>query len=81
MKSKYPNINVNLYEGEFQWGCECIGETRCQFALCEIMPPTGDDECAFRDYGNCRNDGAQQKALEALHVKIKKQLKEMGEKQ
>lgn len=81
MKPKYPNISVNLYEGEFMLGYECIGETLCQFALCEIMPPTGDDECAFRDHGDCRGAGAQQKALDVLQAKIKKHLKEIGENQ
>lgn len=81
MRQKHPNISVNLYEGEFMVAFECIGETSCRFALCEIMPPTGDDDCAFRENGDCRNQAGQQKALESLQTKIKKQLKEIGAEQ
>jgi hypothetical protein len=69
------NINATLYDGEFQVGYDCVGVEICRFALCEIMPPTGDNECAFRAYGSCKNPPAQQTALEALRNKITRELK------
>jgi hypothetical protein len=73
------NINVSLYDGEFQVGFDCVGVELCQFALCEMMPPDGNEECFFREYGSCRFPAAQLVALEALHNRIKREMKKYEE--
>lgn len=74
---KTTNINASLYNKEFQVYFECAGEVNCQFALCEIMPPDGQDECSYRQYGGaCKCVEAQVAALRALKEKLSRQLKD-----
>jgi hypothetical protein len=74
--TKTANINANLYDGEFQLGFDCVGVENCRFALCPLMPPTGDEDCTYREHGSCRDTSAQQAALEALKKRIVKELKQ-----
>lgn len=77
--TKTTNINANLYDGELQIGFDCVGVESCRFALCPTMPPTGDEECTYREYGSCRRTSAQQAALNDMLNRIKKELKQFKE--
>lgn len=77
--NKTANINANLYDGDFQLGYDCVGVVTCRFGLCYVMPPSGDEECIFREYGSCTCQPAQQEALEALRKRIDAELKQMRE--
>ena len=74
--TKTANVNVTLYDGEFQVGFDCVGVEICRYALCSEMPPDGNEECFFREYGSCKSPVAQQTALETLNNRIKKELKQ-----
>jgi len=74
--TKAANINVSLYDGEFCVAFDCVGVMVCRFALCSVMPPDGNEECTYREYGSCRGPIAQQTALNDFLNKIKKELKQ-----
>jgi len=74
--TKTTNICASIYEGEFNLDFACVGLDMCKFALCPVMPPTGDDECCYRDHGDCRSPVAKQSALEKLRNRITKELKQ-----
>lgn len=78
---KYPNVTAALYDDEYQLNFDCVGVETCRFALCSIMPPTGDEECVSREYGACRCIPAQTAALEALRKKIGQTLKDLKEQE
>lgn len=80
--NKTANVNASLYDGDFQVGFDCVGVEVCRFALCSEMPPTGDEECFFREYGSCRFEAAQYAALETLRNRITREMKKLsGEQQ
>lgn len=76
-KKQNANVHASIYFKDFDFGFECSGAQTCRFALCAIMPPTGEDECAHQYCGSCKNPVAQYAALESLGKRIKKHLKEM----
>ena len=78
---KYPNVSASLYDNEFQVNYDCVGVETCRFALCPIMPPTGDDECVMKEYGSCRCIHAQMASLYALHKEIGATLKNLKEQE
>lgn len=77
--TKTTNINAGIYEGELHLDFACVGLDMCKFALCPVMPPTGDDECCYRDHGNCQSPVAKQVALETLVTRLKRELKKLEE--
>lgn len=77
--TQYPNLSANLYDGNFDTSFECIGVERCQFALCPEMPPTGDDECCYVEYGVCRRVSAQLEALRILRIRVTTMMKGLEE--
>lgn len=80
-RQTYPNVSVSLYDGEFHLAYDCVGEGNCKFALCSFMPPSGEDECFFREYGSCRCSAAQHEALKATQTRIKTVLKAICEEE
>lgn len=76
-RSKKPHISGMIYDGDFQLSYECAGEVSCEFALCEIMPPSEESNCCFRDHGSCRCHAAQKAAIEALRRKLHGALKQL----
>jgi hypothetical protein len=78
-RTKTANICANIYEGEFQVSFDCVGVAACRFALCHMMPPDGSEECTYREHGACLSPSAKHAALEALHGKIRKELKQYAE--
>ena len=74
--TKTANVNAALYNGEFQVGFDCVGVEACRFAFCSEMPPDGSEECFFQEYGSCKRPVAQHTALETLHNRIKRELKQ-----
>ena len=74
---KNPNVCATIYEGRFDTNFDCPGVEVCKFALCQEMPPTGDEECCFREYGSCRRPVAQHAALDELRKKITRELKKL----
>lgn len=73
--TKTANICANIYEGEFLLSLDCVGVDLCRFALCSLMPPDGSEECTYREHGSCRNPAAQYAAVETLHNRLTKELK------
>ena len=76
-RNKKPNINAMVYDGEFSLHYDCAGEVFCEFALCEIMPPSEESTCCFRDHGSCRRPAAQKAAIDALRRKLNGALKQL----
>jgi hypothetical protein len=72
--TKSANINATLYDGEWQVNYDCVGVGTCRYALCSIMPPSGDEECAYREYGACRCLPAQYAALGAFKNRAAREL-------
>lgn len=72
---KTANVCANIYEGEFMLNFDCVGVEKCRHALCPIMPPDGQEECAYCEHGSCRRTLAQIAALELLRTKINGELK------
>lgn len=77
--TKTANVCANIYEGEFQLTFDCVGVMVCKFALCQMMPPDGSDECTYREHGSCLCPHAKSAALESLRSKITKELKQLEE--
>jgi len=73
----YPNINVSLYDGAFDTGCDCP-EENCRFGLFEIMPPIDGAKCIYNKY-SCHCHEARAKAIEAVIRRLKKELKDLQE--
>lgn len=73
--TKTANVNVTLYDGEFQVGFDCVGVEVCRYALCSEMPPDGSEECFFRQHGSCIRPPAQYSALEKILNRITKEMK------
>jgi len=74
---KMANINIGLYDGEFQACYECVGEDRCKLAMFFTDPPAADDECAKKHQGgSCLHPLMIRPALEALRDKITEELKQ-----
>lgn len=76
---KTANICANIYEGEYQVNFDCVGVKVCRFALCQVMPPDGSEECTYRDYGSCLCIHAKSAALESLKNRLTKELKQLQE--
>lgn len=76
-RSKKPHISGSIYEGDFSLHYDCAGEVSCKFALCEIMPPSADSTCCFRDHGSCLCHAAQKAAIKALCRKLQEALKQL----
>lgn len=77
--TKTANVCANIYEGEFQINFDCVGVTVCRFAMCSMMPPDGDEECTYRDYGSCILPHAKHAAIESLRNRLSKELKRIEE--
>lgn len=73
------NITATLYDGDFCLSFDCGEITTCKYALCETMPPDGDQKCYFREYGACRNGAAQLAALTALRDRLTRELRQIAE--
>ena len=71
----YPNINVNLYDGQFDTGFDCP-QDECKFKFCEIMPPQPESTCFYNKY-ECQCHGARIKAIEAVIRRLKSELEEL----
>jgi hypothetical protein len=71
--TKTANLCVTIYEGDFDISFDCVGVEMCRFALCPVMPPTGEEECTFREHGTCRSASAKVAALELLSSRIKRE--------
>lgn len=76
-RSKKPHISASIYEGDFSLNYDCAGEVSCKFALCEIMPPTAESTCCFREHGSCLCQAAQKAAIEELRRKLNGALKQL----
>lgn len=77
MAKRPANIYASMYDGTFDVGFDCSGETNCKFALCFLMPPTGDDPCSFHGGGTCNRIAARIAALELLRQRIGKEIKQL----
>ena len=72
----YPDVNANLYGGDFSAGFDCPDSGRCKHCLCEHNPPEERDVCTFRgDCGACVSIGARIDALNALARRLKAEAK------
>ena len=71
----YPNINVNLYDGQFDTGFDCP-QDECKFKLCEIMPAQPGAKCIYNKY-ECHCHEARTKAIEAVIRRLKSELEEL----
>lgn len=78
-RNNKPHINSMIYDGDFSLHYDCAGELSCKFALCEIMPPSAESTCCFRDHGSCRCQAAQKAAIEGLSRRLKSALKQLEE--
>ena len=77
--TKSANAVATLYEGAFDITFDCVGVEVCRFGLCSEMPPTGREECTFREHGSWRRTAAQIAAVESLRVRLAKELKRLEE--
>ncbi len=77
-KKLKPNINANIYEGEFDIGFDCPGASLCAYSLCYVMPPDEDSVCTFYDCA-CTRPAAKVAAIESLQRRIAKELKQCRE--
>lgn len=59
----------------------CPGPTKCDHAICVIMPPTGEDKCFHEGVGWCHSNDHKVAALRALTREINKHIKEIEEEQ
>lgn len=73
--TKTANINVTLYDGALEIYFDCAGSDTCRFALCPVMPPSGEEDCCFMQNGSCRLPAAQQAA------RITKELKHLSDEE
>ena len=78
MKQSHTNINACIYDNTSSIDYDCIGVAVCKFALCSIMPPTGDEQCTYNNY-KCDCASAQLAALKELQKTINKAIKELEE--
>jgi len=74
---KYPNININLYDGDFATGFDCPG-TQCKFKMCDIMPPEKDAKC-FYDKFECNCKEGRIAAIKAVIRKLKIEFEDLEE--
>ena len=79
MGKETANICATIYDGNFDVLFDCSGVEKCRFALCPVMPPSGEEECVYSEYGSCRSAWANVAALELLSSRIKKRLKQYTE--
>lgn len=75
---KFANIVVSLIDGQFDVSFDCSGAKRCEFALCEFMPPETDDGCCFKKYGVCTNPESRQAAMKSIRIRIKHTMTKEG---
>lgn len=75
--TKAANIYAALYGGELTLGFDCVGVTICRFALCSIMPPSGNEECTYHEYGSCLSPGAKYASLETLRNMLTKKMRDI----
>lgn len=78
-RNKKPNISCMIYDGDFSLHYDCVGEVSCEFALCEIMPPSKESTCCFRECGSCRSAAAQRVAIEGMRRKLNGAFKQLEE--
>ena len=77
--TKTANACATIYEGKFDINFDCVGVNLCKFALCIIMPPTGDDECHYLDYGSCISPHAKLAAVDLLKNRLLRAKKDIEE--
>jgi hypothetical protein len=77
--TKTANTCATIYDGRFNINFDCVGETVCKNALCQFMPPTGDDECSFRTFGSCTSPHAKIAAIKLLRDRLSKESKQIEE--
>lgn len=70
-----------LCDGALEVQFACTGATKCKFALCQLMPPGDDDECFFKDHGNCRSVDAQLDATNKASKKLTEYIKNLRNQQ
>lgn len=76
---KTSNMFANLYDGKFDMQFECSGAEVCRYALCQMMPPDGSENCTYQEYGSCRNPHAQYAAIETLRNRLTREIKKRSE--
>ena len=77
MTGKTANVYASLYGGEFQIGFDCPGVETCRYALCQVMPPDGSEECTYRNHGSCVSPAAQSAAVKMLRNRLTKEMKSL----
>lgn len=65
-----PDTNISYYEGKYSFDFSCVGETKCNYALCCVMPPTGEDNCMHKQYGNCKSKTVQLQVINVIRKKL-----------
>jgi len=77
--TKTANACATIYEGNFDINFDCVGVTLCKYAMCMIMPPTGEDECAYKGSGECISPHAKLGAIDLLMNRLSKEKKDIEE--
>ena len=77
----WANISVTLYDGEFDVSFDCSGASKCEFALCEFMPPETDDGCVHKKYGTCHNQESRIAAMRSVRNRLKRAMGRAGDEE
>jgi len=64
------NVNISLYDGEFNVTVECVGVKQCAFASCSLMPPNDDEDCYYSEYGSCKLPAVHRTELDNIQGMI-----------
>jgi hypothetical protein len=70
-RASSANIHAVMYDGVFEYHCDCVESGRCRLAHYHIEPPEPGSECVFTGPGGtCENPLAIKDAL----IKLRRQI-------